>query len=100
MNQTRQLLRLLTTKHASKYGEKTFFLKENQPFKIFWWYDQEELLFSTFGNTESAYKSTWFMLRTLHEQNLLRESDVEELVEAVQNPKVTFRDANLILAKP
>ncbi len=95
MNTTRQLLRLLTSKHSSKYGEKNFFIKEKHPFKIFWWYDQDELLFSTFGNTKSAYKSAWYMLRSLHDREMLRDGDIEQLIKTIQNPKISFEETSI-----
>jgi hypothetical protein len=87
MSRPIHLLRILHKKHAST----CFFSHENVAFQIFWWYDQKKLLFTTFGNTNCPYKSTWNTFKILHKQNMLQGGDIAELMDTVQNTDVIVK---------
>lgn len=90
MSKPIHLLRVLHKKHAS-LRSTCFFSNENAPLNIFWWYDQKNLLFTTFGNTICPYKSTWSTFKMLYKQKMLQSGDISEFMDTVQSTDVIVK---------
>ena len=88
MSRPIHLLRILFKKNGSN---TSFFKREKTQLQLFWWYDQKTLLFTTFGNTHCPYKSTWNTFRTMHEQKLLQEQDISDLINAMNSRNLEVR---------
>ena len=85
----RSLFRLLQKKHTLQYHRSFLEVpKTTQSIYFFWYNTEDEVLFTTWGKTDSEYQSVWNTVKHMHSISILKSKDINELFNHVNNSNI------------